>query len=55
MTSVAMIGKFVSVEFDLGELEKKIDAKNKEISDSQVRGEKGEAVMLWREEILKLG
>ncbi|MEN3005440.1 AAA family ATPase [Dehalobacterium formicoaceticum] len=45
----------IRIEVDLEGLERQIDAKNREIQDSQVRGEKGEAVKLWREEILKLG
>lgn len=43
------------IEVDLENLEKQIEAKSKEIQESQVRGEKGEAVKLWREEILRLG
>lgn len=43
------------IEVDLEVLEKEIEAKNKEIQESQVRGEKGEAVKLWREEIIQLG
>lgn len=43
------------LEVYLEELQKKIDDKSKEIQDSQVRGEKGEAIKLWREQILQLG
>ena len=42
-------------EVDLEVLEKQIELKSRKIQDSQVRGEKGEAIKLWREKAIQLG
>jgi DNA sulfur modification protein DndD len=43
------------IEVDIESLDRQKEAKSKEIQDSQVKGERGEAIKLWRNEIGKLG